>query len=113
MSYTRNLKTALKATRQLGFQQVWWYAYYQFGLRSGLFRRLTPPKEPINHQDAHFFEISPNLVSIPNRDRLTQLIGNEAAALFAEANEIGKGKVRLFGGPPQELNLLVSLPLEH
>ncbi len=113
MSYTRNLKIALKATRQLGFQQVWWYAYYQFGLRSGLFRRMTPPKEPINHHDAHVYEISPNLVSIPNRDRLIKLVGDEAAALFAEANEIGKGKVRLFGGPPQELNLLVSLPLDH
>ena len=113
MSYKQSLKIALKATRELGFQQVWWYGYYQFGLRSGLFRRMTPAKEPINNQGTPAYELSPDLIAIPKRDQLTQVIGDGASALFAEVNEIGKGKVRLFGGPPQELNLLVSLPLEH
>lgn len=113
MSYTLSIKTALKATRQLGFRQVWWYGYYQFGLRSGLFRRMTPAKQPINSQGNTEYSISQNIISIPDRDRLSQVIGENAASLLVEANEIGKGKVRLFGGPPQELNLLVPLPLEH
>ncbi len=113
MSDTRNFKTALKAARQLGIRQVWLYGYYQFGLRSGLFRRITPAKEPLNFQKINSQEISPNVIPIPDREKLTQLIGDEASTLFAEATEIGKGKIRLFGGPPQELNLLVSLPLEH
>ena len=113
MSYTQNFKTALKATRQLGLRQVWWYGYYQFGLRSGLFRRMTPAKQPLNSQGNPDYKISPNLIDIPNQDWLTKVIGEEASSLFAEATEIGKGKVRLFGGPPQDLNLLVSLPLEH
>jgi hypothetical protein len=113
VSYQKKFKIALKAARQLGFQQVWWYGYYQFGLHSGLFRRLTPAKKPINNHGNPSIEISPVLATIPEREQLTKVIGEEAAALFAEANEIGNGKVRLFGGPPRELNLLVSLPLDH
>jgi hypothetical protein len=109
----QSLKIALKATRQLGFEQVRWYAYYQFGLRTGLFRRMTPAKEPTNDQQTVSHVISTDLISIPKPDQLATLIGDEASALLAESNEIGKGKVRLFGGPLQELNLLVSLPLEH
>lgn len=113
MPEKRSLEIALKATRQLGIGQVWWYAFYKFGLHSGLFRYLTPAKKPTNNQGSLSLEISTNLISVPNPDQLAELIGNDASALLAEANEIGKGKIRLFGGPPQELNLLVSLPLEH
>ncbi|MEE9187852.1 MAG: hypothetical protein V3U36_00695, partial [Anaerolineales bacterium] len=113
MSLSQRLKLALKAVRELGIQQVGLYSYYIFGLRSGLFRRMTPAQEPLDFQQVRAYEISTGLVKIPKRETLVQLVGENAPALLAEANDLDKGKVRLFGGPLQDLSLLVPLPLEH
>jgi hypothetical protein len=113
VSQSQRLKLALKAARELGIQQVGLYSYYEFGLRSGLFRRMTPAQEPLDYQQARAYEISTGLVKIPKREALVKVIGDTAPALLAEANDLDKGKVRLFGGPPQDLNLVVPLPLEH
>lgn len=113
MSLSQRLKLALKATRELGFQQVGLYLYYQLGLRSGLLRLLTPAKKPSDQSRSQTFEISTELLDIPKRENLVKVIGENAPALLAEANDIDNGKVRLFGGPPQDLNLVVSLPLRH
>jgi len=113
VSLSQRLKLALKAVRELGIQQVGLYSYYIFGLRSGLFRRMTPTQEPLDFQQARAYEISTGLVKIPKREALVQLVGENAPALLTEANDLDKGKVRLFGGPLQDLNLLVPLPLEH
>jgi hypothetical protein len=53
------------------------------------------------------------MVKIPSPENLAAVIGDNAAALFAEASELDKNKVRLFSGPPQELSFIVPLPLEH
>jgi hypothetical protein len=113
VSLSQRLKLALKAARELGIQQIGLYSYYQFGLRSGLFRHMTPSQEPLVYQPIRAYEISPGLVKIPKREALVKVIGDSAPALLAEANDLDKGKVRLFGGPPLDLNLLVPLPLEH
>ncbi len=113
MTLKTSLQIALKATRELGIKQVGLYGYYQLGLRSGLYRLQTPPQEPLDYQQTQSFEISRDLIKIPKRESLVNLIGEDASALLAEANDLDKGKVRLFGGLPQDLNLLVSLPLEH
>lgn len=113
MSLLQRLKLALKAARELGIQQVGLYSYYLFGLRSGLFRRMTPAQKPLDFQQARAYEISTGLVKIPECEALVQLVGENAPALLAEANDLDQGKVRLFGGPLQDLSLLVPLPLEH
>jgi hypothetical protein len=110
---SNRLNFALKATRELGLYQVGMYAYYQFALRSGLYRRLTPPRKPLQIKSPEFYEVTPGLVKIPSQEALTAVLGENAAALFAEATELGKNKIRLFGGPPQDLNFIVPLPLEH
>ena len=113
MSFSQRLKIALKATRQLGFKQVGLYAYYQFGVRSSLFRRMTPAQKPQEFEISHAYKIANDLVHIPNREELSKVIGENASALLSEADDLGKRKVRLFGGPPQSLNFIVPLPLEH
>ncbi len=113
MSLSQRLRIALKATRQLGLNQVGLYAYYQLGVRSGLFRRMTPAQKPQEFETSTAYKIVDNLVKKPIRDELSKVIGDNASALLSEAGDLGKSKVRLFGGPPQTLNFLVPLPLEH
>ncbi len=113
MSFAQHLVLAIKATRQLGFEQVGLYTQYHFALRSGWLQLNTPAKEPENKLESQGFNLSSGLFSVPNRDKLAKLVGDQASALLAEANDLNRGKVRLFGGPPQDLNLVVPLPLQH
>jgi hypothetical protein len=113
VSLSNRLKIAVKAIRELGVNQVGLYAYYQLGLRSGYFRRLTPARKPLQIKSPEIYEIPTNLLKIPSPDDLTAILGENSAALFAEASEIEKNKVRLFGGPPRDLDFVVPLPLEH
>jgi hypothetical protein len=113
MTSSQRLVTALSAARQLGLEQVGLYAQYQLALRSGWLRRSTPAKEPTDTSETEAYELALGLVSVPNRDQMAQLVGDQAAALLAEANDLDQGRVRLFGGPPQDLDLVVPLPLNH
>jgi hypothetical protein len=110
---SHRLKIALKSLRELGTEQVGLYARYQMGLRSGLYRWMTPPQEPNENDTPLQFEIVSGLIQLPDQDNLAQVIGENASALLSEANDLGDGKVRLFGGSPQNLDLIVPLPLEH
>jgi hypothetical protein len=113
MTFSENLVLALKAARQLGIEQTSLYAQYQIALRSGWLRRITAPKEPADTLDIPGYKINGALVNVPERDQLTRLVGDQASALLAEAKDLNQGKVRLFGGPPQDLDLVVPLPLQH
>jgi hypothetical protein len=44
MSISQRLVLAIKAARQLGFEQVGLYTQYHLALRSGWLRRNTPAK---------------------------------------------------------------------
>ena len=110
MPSSQRLILALKAVRQLGLEQASLFAHYQLALRSDWLRRITPARVPL---DAQAYEISLGLVKTPQRDELARLIGDRAPALLAEANDLNQGRVRLFGGPPQDLDLVVPLPLDH
>lgn len=113
MSSISRLKIGIKAARELGINQVGLYAYHQLALRAGIYRRLTPPRKPLQVETAGIYEIPPDLVKIPCSADLTAILGEDSAALLAEAAEIEKNKIRLFGGPPHDLNFVVPLPLEH
>jgi hypothetical protein len=113
MPSSQRLVLSLQAARQLGLEQVSSYAKYQLALRSGWLRRITPPKEPTEPLENETYDITLGLVNIPTRDTLAQLVGDQASALLAEANDLNQDKVRLFGGPPQDLELVVPLPLDH
>jgi len=107
------LEIAFKSLRELGPKQVGLYAYYQFGLRSGILRFKTPPQKPQVDEQIFPYEFASRLVRIPSPEDLGQVIGDDASALISEAKDISSGKVRLFGGPPQELSFLVPIPLQH
>lgn len=113
MSITNRLEIAFKSLRELGPKQVGFYAYYQFSLYSGLLRLKTPPENPKFNEHIAPYQFASGMVHIPSPEELARVIGDGASALISEANDINNGKVRLFGGPPQELNLLVPIPLQH
>ena len=99
---------AAKAARELGAAQTFWYALYQFGLRTGHYRRSSPlaeyepwtgPVRPLFHR--------------PDRTALLNLLGEHAREVTEEADEICAGQVRLFGGPPVPLNMAPPGPRKH
>lgn len=108
MAFTRRLTLALKAARQLGPRQAGWYGLYQVGLRSGLWRALTPPGvyEPLP------FTIEPPF-ALPDPAALTQVLGDQAPALLAEAGEVVAGFFRAFGTEPMPILFNISGPLLH
>lgn len=92
---------ALRAVRDLGPRQAFWYSVYQAGLRSGLYRRMTP----VGAYPALNMKIrSP--FHLPDRQQMADLLGDRAGDLIQEADEITRGSVRLFGGPPAPLQLV-------
>ena len=103
----RRLSFTFKALRELGPRQLALYAWYQFGLRSGYYHWQTlednSQPSPINRQ----------LFELPEPDALTSILGDQVPILFAEADEVLTGQVRLFGGQPVPLQLTVPEPLAH
>lgn len=98
---------------QLGPQQVGLFAVYQLGLHSGHYRRSTPPGHVRPKSNTSHVSIRTDLLQLPNRDELNQLLGAERAALIREADEILDGKARLFGNSPVLINLEFTQSLHH
>ena len=113
MSESSRVETALKALRELGLRQMGLYALYQFGLKSGYYRRVTPPGQAnaVAGVNAHF-EI-PRLFDLPGPGELARTLSHKAGSLITEAEEIVSGRVRLFGGDPVPLQLTVPGELRH
>ena len=111
MNTPRNeFSLAWKAFWQLGWKVSLLYAWYQFTLRIGLLKKLTPahrdrPGENINIKGLD--------LSFPSDQEYKEILGNKAKMLLQEADEIIAGKVRLFGGPPHTLNLKPPVPYSH
>lgn len=106
-SFSR-LRIAIKVISQLGLQPVTLDALYRFGLVTGQYRRIGSGK---NRKEKSFLR---SLFSFPKREELQSVLGNDGkAALFAEADEVIRGKVRLFGAGPVDLRLTLPGKLEH
>jgi hypothetical protein len=87
------LLVGIKYLLQFGLRPLAWYALYKFGLLTGHYKRVTPPHSPITNQ-----LITNYLFTLPNRDQLSQTLGETGkAALLKEADEIANGQVRFFG----------------
>ena len=99
---------ALKAVRELGPGQTFWYAAYQAGLRSGFYRMATPtgnlPK---------FAATLRSPFVLPDRLLLQNSLGSQLETVIAEADEVAAGQVRLFGGSPVPLSLAVPDARRH
>lgn len=95
------LPLTIKAARELGPARAYWYADYRMGLRSGSHRRGTP----VSEYPALAYQVN-SPFRLPARRELAALIGDQSADLIAEADEITRGRIRLFSGPAVALNLV-------
>ncbi len=110
MSLFKRILTLTKATQQLGLKPTLLYAGYQFKLRSGWLRWKTPA----GGRNLPGEEVEPKIVLEPaSKKELKRLLGNRSQAIFAEAEEILQGQVRLFGAEPRKLLLALPGKLQH
>ncbi len=108
-----SLALAFQVVRELGLRPVVLYALYHVGLRSGHFRRVLRGSQAFDAMPEQFFSLQP-ILDLPDRNELAQVMGTEAQTdLLAQAEEIVAGRVRLFGGQPQPLNLIPPGELQH
>lgn len=96
-----SLNLRLKALFQLGLASLIPYAWYQFKLRADLLRWQTPARPDSAGKS---YPLQP-LFDPPSKGTLEETLGTQARHLFKEADEILEGEVRLFGGPPRNLEL--------
>ena len=97
------LTKTLKSLNQLGLTQTGLFGIYQLGLRTGHYRRMTPSKRS-------------GPVSAPTLAPLAQIPTIPPAQVdltLAEADEILRGKVRLFGADPVPLDLAAGASSQH
>jgi hypothetical protein len=110
----QRIRLALKAVRQLGFQQAGLYAAYQLELRSGYLRWRTPVRQSPAGSSKQPLAAAAPLFSIPDHAALTAVMSDRGVQdLLNEADEIVSGQARLFGGPPVALRLNIPGPLKH
>jgi len=130
------LRFALKALRQLGLEQTGLYALYQLGLRSGYYRwverrgkRGESGEQRVGREQRRESREQRGerrkeqrterrregtLFKFPRREEVLAVLGSAGQdALLAEADEIVRGKVRLFGAEPVDLVLTPPGPLAH
>lgn len=98
----RKFRIGRLALKEIGIRQAGLYALYRLGLFTGHYRRRTPA----GYQE----KISLPLVfqpvfTVPDRDKLIRLLGDQKASLIQEADQITQGRVRLFGAEPVQLSL--------
>ncbi len=102
------LALSLQAARELGFEQVSLNLLYRLGLKSGYFRKVTPARSlELPETTASFF------LQAPDRETLAGLLGETAQTVVQEADELSKGRLRLFGGPLAPLQLEPGKELYH
>lgn len=104
-----------KALRELGPKQVGLYAWYRIGLRSGYLRWKTRGVDKgARHQASTPGQLNYSWLKMPSSEIIRSTIGPEGLRqLFAVADEIVDGQVRLFGGPPVDLELEPPEPVHH
>ncbi len=104
--------TGIKYLHQFGIRPLMLYALYKVGLLTGHYKRLTPI---INNRDSNvkLSHVAP-LFSLPNREQLIQILGEEGKAiLLKEAEEVVNGTFRVFGGESAEIKLTGDWPSAH
>ncbi|MEX1071664.1 MAG: heparinase II/III family protein [Anaerolineales bacterium] len=109
MPFLRKLLLIPKAVRQLGRGPLLLYVRYQIKLRSGILRMQTPRGARKNIGDFELREV----IRPANKEKIKELLGKRVDELFAEADEIFNGQVRLFGTASRKLELSLAGQLEH
>ncbi len=111
LTLIRKFPLAIKALAELGPRQVWHYTWYQAGMRSGYYRWLSSP-QPL--ESISVYPLRLDRMPLPNAAQVLDLLDeHQRQEIWFEADEICSGQVRLFGGPPVELQLIPPEPLLH
>lgn len=106
-------RRAFRAFRQLGGGQLAGYALYQLGVHSGFYAWATGAPL-IQRSQQRVGRLRSDLLALPEGEQLAAVLdGPGQQRLFAEAEEILAGQVRLFGGAPVPLQLRSPEPLQH
>ncbi len=107
---TDKITTAIQAARELGWRRVGLYAQYQAGLRSGfyLLRTLRRPFPPERAP-----QLRMDLLPLPSENRLKSLLAGRKDEITAEADQIVRRKLRLFGGEWAGLEFAAREKLRH
>ncbi len=113
MKLITRIGLGFKALIELGPTQVGLFGLYQLGLRTGHYQRqLTAALSRLNTLNVpNHLKLHPCLPTLPEKDILRTVLGNQINYLFEQAEEIVDGKVRLFGGEPVPLVLTSPEPL--
>jgi hypothetical protein len=113
MTRSSRFLIGLKALRQLGFTQVWLYSLYQLGLRTGHYQRtLSAALSRLDDFNRLPYLTFHPVFSLPGKNNLIDLLGDQIGVLYEGADEIVHGNIRLFGGQPVPLVLGLDAPLE-
>ena len=112
-------KVARKTIQQLGLRPVILTGLYQLGVKSGIYRLLTPPK--IGISPFHIPISTPDTIrsfskegwNNTPRQFLLEKYTESLHILITEAEEIISGKIRLFGNAPTDLIFNQHIPLKH
>ena len=91
-----------KAFSQLGPLQVTRAGLYRLGLKSGYWKWRTPTPKLVENGEA--IELQ-HFLTLPDPTLLERLTAGSRSDILAEAEEIGSGNIRLFGGPPVPFDL--------
>ena len=110
MSTLKRITLIPKAARQLGGAALWRYAVYEARLHSGWLRLQTPPRSGAG--GAGDFGLR-RVLRPAGRSRIEKALGKQAKELYAEADQILAGKVRLFGAALRKLQLKPPGKLHH
>lgn len=104
----RSPATILKAFWQLGPRALLHYGLYAVQLRSGWLRAQTPPGGRPQPSGVIRRLVQPSSPAV-----LRKLLGRQAKTVLAEADQVLRGRVRLFGGAPRPLKLASGATLDH
>jgi hypothetical protein len=111
-SFAHKIRIGVKAVRQLGWRYTWLYASYRLQLRAGILRWRTPVGADYA-KGVTAVNLSLPVFQLPERETIVGVLGEAEKKIMLEADEIIEGKIRLFGGEPQSLNLVPSGKLGH
>lgn len=92
-----------KAVRDLGVSKLWLYGVYQAKLRSGFYRWVLPSRrDPFD-----------GMPSLPPLVQFPQISQTQVDQVLAEADEVRRGYVQLFGGKITPLDLNEGASSKH
>lgn len=103
----------LKSIVQLGLLATGSFFLYRMMLLLGIYRWLTPARTPRRNRKIILSKLRTDLIRLPSAASLADTIGEQAARLLTEADDLVEGKIRLFGNSPVPLELCPLPPLRH